>query len=146
MKKMWNRKVSFIPIIIAALSTVTKGLIKKLEDLQIRGCVETSLVNYWDQPEYWEESWWLEETCCHSNSIENPSAFANVKNSNNNNNKQIKQAKKEEIQDQDWVGRHVILWELGKRMKFDHTTKWYMHKPESVPENEINKTPWDFEI
>ena len=31
----------------------------------------------------------------------------------------------------DWVGR-VINWELCKRLKFDHTTKWYIHKPESV--------------
>ena len=30
---------------------------------------------------YWEESWRLEETCCHSNSNEKPSANADVKNS-----------------------------------------------------------------
>ena len=23
----------------------------------------------------------------------------------------------------------VILWELCKKLKFDHTTKWYIHKP-----------------
>ena len=23
-------------------------------------------------------------------------------------------------------------WELCKRLEFDHTTKWYMHKQESV--------------
>ena len=28
----------------------------------------------------------------------------------------------------DWVGK-VIYWELCKRLKFDHITKWYMHKP-----------------
>ena len=44
------------------------------------------LQHYWERPEYWEESWRLEETCCHSNSSERPSVSADVKNSNNNNN------------------------------------------------------------
>ena len=34
-------KVTIIPIVIGDLGTVTKGLIKGLEDLEIRGCVET---------------------------------------------------------------------------------------------------------
>ena len=34
-------KVIVIPILIGALSTITKGLIKGLEDLEIRGQVET---------------------------------------------------------------------------------------------------------
>ena len=34
----------------------------------------------------------------------------------------------------DWVGK-VIQWELCKKLRFDHTTKWYVHKPESVLEN-----------
>ena len=37
--------------------------------------------HYWEQTEYWEESWRFEETCCHSNSREKPSAKADVKNS-----------------------------------------------------------------
>ena len=41
LKKLWNMKMTFIPIIIGALGTVTKGLIKRLEDLEIRGRVET---------------------------------------------------------------------------------------------------------
>ena len=41
MKKQWNIKVMLIPIIIGALNTVTKGLIKGLEDLEIKGRVET---------------------------------------------------------------------------------------------------------
>ena len=45
----------------------------------------------------------------------------------------------------DWVGR-VIHWELCKNLKFDHTTKWYMHKPEFILENEMHKIAWDFEI
>ena len=34
-------KVMIIPIVIGALGTVTKGLIKGLEDLEINGRVET---------------------------------------------------------------------------------------------------------
>ena len=34
-------KVMVIPIVIGALVTVTKGLVKGLEDLEIRGQVET---------------------------------------------------------------------------------------------------------
>ena len=44
----------------------------------------------------------------------------------------------------DWVGK-VIHWELCKKKKFDHTSKWYIHKPESVLENEIYKILLDFE-
>ena len=31
-------------------------------------------------------------------------------------------------------------------LKFDHTTKQYMQKPESVLENETHKILWDFDI
>ena len=41
LKKLWNMKVTFIPIVIGALSTDIKRLIKGLEDLEIRGRVET---------------------------------------------------------------------------------------------------------
>ena len=34
-------KVTIVPIVIGALSTVTKGLLKGLEDLEIGGRVET---------------------------------------------------------------------------------------------------------
>ena len=40
----------------------------------------------------------------------------------------------------------VIHWELCKKMKFDLTTKCYMHNPESALENEAHKILWDFEI
>ena len=45
----------------------------------------------------------------------------------------------------EWVGK-VIHWELGKKLKFDHTNKWYMHNPEFIPENETHKLLCDFEI
>ena len=40
LKKLWNMKVAFIPIVNGALCIVTKGLIKRLPDLKIRGRVE----------------------------------------------------------------------------------------------------------
>ena len=40
-KKLWNMKVMIIPIMIGAFGTVTKGLLKGLEDLEVGGQVET---------------------------------------------------------------------------------------------------------
>ena len=41
MEKIWNMKVTNIPIVIGAFGTVTKELLKGVEDLKIRGQVET---------------------------------------------------------------------------------------------------------
>ena len=41
LKKLWNMKMTVISIIIRALGTVTKGLIKGLEDFEIRERVKT---------------------------------------------------------------------------------------------------------
>ena len=41
LKKLWNMKVTIIPIVIGAFGTVTKGLLKGLEDLEVVGGVET---------------------------------------------------------------------------------------------------------
>ena len=69
LKKLWNMQVTLIPIVIGAFGTITKGLLKGLEDLKVGGRVETiqttTLFIY-----------------CHSNSSEKPSANADVKNSN----------------------------------------------------------------
>ena len=40
----------------------------------------------------------------------------------------------------------VILWELCKKLMFDHTKKCYMHNPKSVLENDTHKFLRDFEI
>ena len=45
----------------------------------------------------------------------------------------------------DKVG-NIIHKELCDILKFDHTTILYIHKPESVLENEQHKTPENFEI
>ena len=41
MKKPWNMKATIIPIVIGVFGAVTKGLLKRLEDLEIGGRVET---------------------------------------------------------------------------------------------------------
>ena len=41
MKKQWNMKLTFILIVIGAVGTVTKELLKGLEDMEIRRLVET---------------------------------------------------------------------------------------------------------
>ena len=41
LKKLWNMKVSIVPIVIGAFGAVTGGLLKGLEDLEVSGRVET---------------------------------------------------------------------------------------------------------
>ena len=57
----------------------------------------------------------------------------------------FKLAQKQYKTQHDWVGK-VIHLELRKKLKFDHTTKWYIHKPESILENVMLKILWDFEM
>ena len=40
-KKLWNMKVTIISIVISVFGTITKGLLKGLEDLEVGGRVET---------------------------------------------------------------------------------------------------------
>ena len=39
--KLWNMKVPIVPIVIGAFGTVTEGLLKGLEDLEVGGRVKT---------------------------------------------------------------------------------------------------------
>ena len=41
LKNLWNVKVTFMPVVIGVLGTVIEELINELEDLEIRGLVET---------------------------------------------------------------------------------------------------------
>ena len=41
LKQLWNMQMTIIPIVIGAFGTVTKGLLKGLEDLEVGGRVET---------------------------------------------------------------------------------------------------------
>ena len=53
LKKLWNVQVRIIPIVIGVFGTVTKGLLKGLEDLEVGGRVETSKRQHcWELPEY----------------------------------------------------------------------------------------------
>ena len=56
-----------------------------------------------------------------------------------------KLAQKEYKTRHDWVSK-VIHCELCKKLKFDHTNKWYMYNPTLVLENNTHKLPWDFDI
>ena len=40
LKKQWNMKVTIIPFVIDVFGTLTKGLLKGLEDLKVGGRVE----------------------------------------------------------------------------------------------------------
>ena len=41
LKKLLNMKITIVPIVIAVLGTITKGLLKGLEDLEVGGWIET---------------------------------------------------------------------------------------------------------
>ena len=43
----------------------------------------------------------------------------------------------------DWVG-NVIHWEMCKKFKFNHASKWYIHNPAPVIENDAHKLLWDW--
>ena len=45
MKKLWNMKVTIVSIVIGALGTITKRLLKGLEDLEVGGRGETIQTN-----------------------------------------------------------------------------------------------------
>ena len=120
--------MTIIPIVICAFETVTKGLLKGLEDLEVGGRVETI-----QKTALLRTARILRrdlETCCHSDFCENPSAIADMKISN------------------EWIIIiiKVIHWEMYKKFKFDHANKWYMHNPASVVENDTLQPLWDFDI
>ena len=41
LKKLWNMKVTIVTIVIGAFGTITKGLLKGLENSKVGGQVET---------------------------------------------------------------------------------------------------------
>ena len=41
LKKLWNMKITIVPNVIGVFGTVTKGLLKGMEDLEVGGRVET---------------------------------------------------------------------------------------------------------
>ena len=77
LKKLWNMKVTIIPIVIGALGTITKGLLKGLEDLEVGGQVETIQTTALLRTARILRR--VLETCCNSDSGEKLSANADVK-------------------------------------------------------------------
>ena len=73
-----------VPIGIGAFGTITKGLLKGLEDLEVGGQVETIQMTALLRTARILR--WVLETCSHSNSSEKPSANTDVKNSKGVNN------------------------------------------------------------
>ena len=71
-------KVTIMPIVIGAFGTITKGLLKELEDLEVGGRVETIQTTTILGTARILRT--VLETCCHSNSSEKPSAKTDVKN------------------------------------------------------------------
>ena len=88
LKKLWNIKVTIVPITIGVFGTITKWLLKGLEDLEVGGRVETIHMTALLRTARILRR--VLETCCHSNFSEKPSANTDVKNSKRvNNNKNI---------------------------------------------------------
>ena len=56
-----------------------------------------------------------------------------------------KLAQKEYETRHNWIGK-VIHCKMCKKLKFDHTNKWYMHNSESVLKNYKHKLLWDVDI
>ena len=81
-----------MPIVIGTFGTVIKGLLKGLEDFEVGDRVETIQTTALLKTARILRR--VLETCCHSNSSERPSAYADEKNYNNNNNNNNKKKKK----------------------------------------------------
>ena len=73
--------MTVLPTVIGALGTLTKELVQELEDLEIRGRVETIQTTTLLRN---VRILRLEETCCHSNSRAKPSTNSGVKKTNSN--------------------------------------------------------------
>ena len=72
MEKLWNMQVTVIPIGIYDFGTVIKGFLKGLEVLEFGGRVETIQTTTLLRTARILRR--VLETCCHTNTSENPSA------------------------------------------------------------------------
>ena len=101
-KKLWNMKVTVIPNVICALSTVNKGLVQALKDLEIKGLVET--IQNTALLRFVRILRRVLETSCHTEHSGKPTANASGKNSqlserinNQSHNKRMHQTSTESI-------------------------------------------------
>ena len=170
LKKLWNMKVTIVPIVIGALGTITKGLLKGLEDLEVGERVETIQTTALLRTarilrrvlETWGDLLSLKVQWKNYQLMLVWKTQKGVNNDNNDNSECrlcgdrdetinhiisefSKLAQREYKARHDWVGK-VIHWEMCKKFKFDHTNKWYMHNPAPVLENETHKLLRDFDI
>ena len=63
-EKLQNLKVTMVPTMVGSLGTIRKHLKKKPKKLEIRRRI-VSVQRWWDQVEYFEESWRAEESSYH---------------------------------------------------------------------------------
>ena len=62
LKWLWNMKVTMIPVVVGALGTVSKGLERGLEELEIRGRIETIQTTPYssiDTTAAWKKLWFI---------------------------------------------------------------------------------------
>ena len=124
-------KVTVIPVVIGALGTIPKGLVKGLEHLEKKGQVETIMTTT-----LLRSAKILRrdlETCCHSDSCEKPSANAHVKNSQWNNNNDNKNNNNNIT----WIIDCLKMYKIsGEVIKFiENTMKKVMKFIENTMEN-----------
>ena len=117
-RKLWNMKVTGIQVVLMWLNNKRGWKSWKLEDE--RG--SSKLYYYWNCPKY-EKSLGhlrrLEETCCHSESTERPSANAGVTN----------------LQ---WIIMIMIIIHSYEQLVYV--------QPSIYPRKSLTQTQWDFDI
>ena len=146
-RKLSSMKVTVIPIVIGALDTVTKGLVQWLDDLEIRGREETihttALLKSDRILRRVLETWGdlLSQTSVEDYQL--TLVWKTLSNEYNNNKKKKKKERKKnetineiiskcnKLVHKEFKTRHdsvgkMIHWELCKKLKFDHTTKWQL--------------------
>ena len=65
LNKQWKIRVTLVPIIVIVPGKVPKYLDKRLGELYIREGILHKKLYWYDQLEYWEESWRPEVIFCH---------------------------------------------------------------------------------
>ena len=145
-RTQWNMKVTVILCVIGLLGTVIKGLVQELENLEIKGRVETIQTTAWFKSAkilkrfretgvdllshrlQWEtiSQRWCEKL--KRSKVISKCRLCGHRDETINHiiSECSKLAQKEYKPRHNWVGK-VIHSEMCKKFKFDHTNKWYMH-------------------
>ena len=128
-----------MPIVIGALGTITTGLLKGLEDLEVGGRVETlqttallrtartlkRVLETWGDLLSLKIQWKNYQLTLMWKTLKEWILIIKTRHG--------------------WLGK-VIHRKMCKKFKFDHTKKWYMHNVAAVLENDTYKLRWDFGI